>query len=80
LLKETSTENSNWFDRVRAGFAWAATLLHKFDLALGPIQSIVDAHPEWAGASQTLAQVDQATGEITDAVDQANQVLQLLRT
>ena len=75
LLKETSTENSNWFDRVRAGFAWAATLLHKFDLALGPIQSIVDAHPEWAGASQTLAQVDQATGEITDAVDQANQVL-----
>ena len=77
LLKENSTENSNWFDRIKAGFAWAAAFLQKFDLALSTIQNIVDAHPEWSGARQTLAEVDAATGEIADAVDQANQVLEI---
>ncbi|MHC1740948.1 MAG: tetratricopeptide repeat protein [Anaerolineaceae bacterium] len=77
LLKESNTENSNWFDRIKAGFAWAATILEKFDLALGAIQSVVETHPEWAGANQTLAEVDQATGEISDAVNQANQVIEI---
>ena len=75
LLKESSTENSNWFDRIKAGFAWTAAFLKKFDLALSTIQNIVDAHPEWTAARQTLAEVDAATGEISTAVDQANQVL-----
>jgi tetratricopeptide (TPR) repeat protein len=77
LLKENSTENSSWFDRIKAGFAWAATLLKKFDLALGTIQSIIESHPQWTAARQTLAEVDKASGEISDAVDQANQVLEL---
>jgi len=36
LLKENSTQNSNWFDRIKAGFAWAAAFLQKFDVALEP--------------------------------------------
>lgn len=77
LLKEASTENSNWFDRVKAGLAWAATFLQKFEVALGGIQNIVESHPEWAAASETLAEVSQATGDISTAVDQANQVLEV---
>jgi tetratricopeptide (TPR) repeat protein len=77
LLKENSTQNSNWFDRIKAGFAWAAAFLQKFDVALGAIQNIVEAHPDWAAANQTLAEVDQATGDISGAVNQANQVLEV---
>ena len=77
LLKDNGTGNSNWFDRIKAGFAWAANILQKFDLALAAIQNIVEAHPDWAAARQTLAEIDQATGEISDAVDQANQVLEI---
>ena len=75
LLKDSSSENSSLIDRIKAGFTWAATLLGKFDQVLTLAQSIVDARPEWASASQTLAEIQQSTGEITDAVNQANQVL-----
>ena len=76
LLKETGIENSPWFDRVKAGFAWAATLLKKFELALSSIQSIVEAHSQWAAARQTLAEVEEATGNIEDAATQAGEVLE----
>jgi|GEM_PF-1107836 len=76
LLKETGIENSPWFDRVKAGFAWAATILKKFELALSSIQSIVEAHTQWTAARQTLAEVEEATGNIEEAATQAGEVLE----
>jgi tetratricopeptide (TPR) repeat protein len=75
LLKDSENENSSWFDRIQAGFARAAAFLGKFDLALGAIQNLTESHPDWVGVNQTLAEIDQTTGEISDAVTQANQVL-----
>ena len=77
LLGSSSAQNTNWLERIQAGFAWVAQLLKKFDLALPAIQNVVEAHPEWAGASQTLAEVEQSTGEIEEAVNQAVQVLEI---
>ncbi|MPM17934.1 Beta-barrel assembly-enhancing protease [bioreactor metagenome] len=75
LLNHIEAQGSNWLERIQAGFAWAANLLGKFNYALAGIQSVLEANPNWAGARETLAEVSAASGEIEEAVVQANQVL-----
>jgi tetratricopeptide (TPR) repeat protein len=77
LLGDPDAQSSNWLSRIQAGFAWVASFLEKFDLALGAAQSVVEMNPDWAGAAQTLAEIDAASGEINDAVSAAETVLEI---
>jgi tetratricopeptide (TPR) repeat protein len=76
LLNNSEAQGSNWLDRIQAGFAWAANLLGKINYALAGIQAVVEANPNWAGARETLAEVSATSGDIEEAVTQANQVLE----
>lgn len=76
LLNHIEAQGSNWLERIQAGFAWAANLLGKFNYALAGIQSVLEINPNWAGARETLAEVSAASGDIEEAVVQANQVLE----
>ncbi len=76
LLNNGEAQGTNWLSRIQAGFAWAANLLGKFNYALAGIQSVLEANPNWAGARETLAEVSANSGEIEEAVTQANQVLE----
>jgi len=77
LLGDPDVQSSNWLSRIQAGFAWVAAFLEKFDLALGAAQSVVEMNPDWAGATQTLAEIDATSGEISDAVSAAETVLEI---
>jgi len=76
LLNHIEAQGSNWLERIQAGFAWAANLLGKFNYALAGIQSVLEINPNWAGARETLAEVSATSGDIEEAVVQANQVLE----
>ena len=67
--------DSEWYWRLQAGVARAATVLGKFDLALASIQEAIGQRPALVGLRQILAEVYKATGDFHAAFDAANQVM-----
>lgn len=76
LLGDPDAQSSSLFDRIQAGFAWAALLLDKAGMALGVAQNVAESNPDWAGASQTLAEINASLGNTADAVSEATNVLE----
>ena len=74
ISKQVSPE-SEWFWRLQAGLARAATLMGKFDIALAAIEDAITAKPGMAGLHQIVADVHKASGDTLSALDAANRVL-----
>lgn len=76
LEKQTSLDKSI-IERVKAGFALASAFLGKFEVALAAIKEAVDSKPEWIGLRKILAQIYALAGEVTEAIIQAEEVLEV---
>ncbi len=72
--KQVSPDDE-WYWRLQAGLARAATILGKFDMALASIQDAISQQPGLAGLHKILADVHKASGNTLAAVEAANQVL-----
>ncbi|MCX6054522.1 MAG: tetratricopeptide repeat protein [Chloroflexi bacterium] len=77
LLEKSFSIDKAFIERLKAGFALAAAHIGKFELALAAIKEAVDARPGWIGLRKTLATVYSITGQISEAIVQAEKVLEL---
>lgn len=74
LEKQTTVDKSLW-ERIQAGFAQTAAFMGKFEVALAAIKQAVDSQPEWVGLRKIMANIYGLAGEISDALVQAERVL-----
>lgn len=74
LEKQTSVDKSLW-ERIQAGFAQSAAFMGKFEVALAEIKQAVDSQPEWVGLRKIMANIYGLAGEVSDALVQAERVL-----
>ncbi|MHB8089402.1 MAG: tetratricopeptide repeat protein, partial [Anaerolineaceae bacterium] len=74
LEKQTSVDKSLW-ERIQAGFAQSAAFMGKFEVALAAIKQAVDSQPEWVGLRKIMANIYGLAGEVSDALVQAERVL-----
>ncbi|MBA4386068.1 MAG: hypothetical protein C0410_15130, partial [Anaerolinea sp.] len=75
LLEKQSTVDKSLWERIQAGFAQTSAFLGKFEVALAAIKQAVDAQPEWAGLRKIMATIYGMAGEVNDALEQAERVL-----
>lgn len=79
LLTNLDTEQkgipADWYWRIQAGIARAATATGKIEIALAAIQEAIDDQPGLSGLRKILAEIYQAAGRVNDAVEAASQVL-----
>ncbi len=74
LEKQTTLDKSMW-ERIQAGFAQTSAFLGKFEVALAAIKQAVDSQPEWVGLRKIMATIYGMAGEVSDALTQAEVVL-----
>jgi len=77
LLEKQASLDKSIIERVKAGFALTSAFLGKFEVALAAIKEAVDTKPEWIGLRKILAQIYALAGEVSEAVVQAEEVLQV---
>jgi tetratricopeptide (TPR) repeat protein len=77
LLEKQNSIDKSFMERIQAGFASSASFMGKFEMALAAIKQAVEARPEWVGLRKVLANVYAMAGEITDALAQAETVLNI---
>ena len=75
LLEKQSTVDKSLWERIQAGFAQTSAFLGQFEVALAAIKQAVDAQPEWAGLRKIMATIYGMAGEVNDALEQAERVL-----
>ncbi|MDP3684176.1 MAG: hypothetical protein Q8S01_09605, partial [Ignavibacteria bacterium] len=75
LLEKQSTVDKSLWERIQAGFAQTSAFLGKFEVALAAIKQAVDAQPEWVGLRKIMANIYGMAGEVSDALVQAERVL-----
>ena len=77
LLEKQNSIDKSFLERIQAGFATSAAFLGKFETALASIKQAVDSKPEWVGLQKVLAQIYAFAGEVSEALEQANTVLEI---
>ena len=75
LLEKQSIIDKSLWERLQAGFALTSAFLGKFEVALAAIKQAVDTRPEWAGLRKIMANIYGMAGEVNDALEQAEIVL-----
>ena len=76
LMAKQAGVDKTLLERIQAGFAVAAANLGKFEEALAAIKQAVDSKPDWVGLRKIFAQIYALAGEISEAVKEAQTVIQ----
>jgi tetratricopeptide (TPR) repeat protein len=75
LIGKQNLVEKTLFERIQAGFALSAAFLGKFEVAIAAIREAVALKPEWTGLNRVMAQVYAMSGEVNEAMAQAERVL-----
>ncbi|MRS03917.1 tetratricopeptide repeat protein, partial [bacterium] len=75
LLEKQATVDKSLWERIQAGFALTSAFMGKFEVALAAIKEAVDSQPGWVGLRKIMANIYGMAGEVSDALEQAERVL-----